>query len=330
MRFRCQPAGWGAAISTGAVLLCLVAGSACSLKKLALGQVAGMLSAPSGGTVFTGDDDPELVGDALPFAIKFYESLLNSLPGHEGLRLRTASLYVMYANAFVQTPADMIPRNEIEQKEFLLGRAKNLYLRGRDMLLLGLERKNPQLRRQLQQREYRQATARFSRSDAAALYWASAGWVAAFAIDPFDMKLGMSLPQAAALMERVLELDPGFSRGAVHNFYILYYGALPEYMGGSSQRAREHFAKALAAGGSDTSPYISLASTVSVKEQDGAEYRSLLQKVLAADVNADPDNRLVNILNQRKAKWMLAHIDDYFLTEEGGQEAEKEKTEDRR
>ena len=116
----------------------------------------------------------------------------------------------------------------------------------------------------------------------------------------------------------------------MHNFYIPYYGALPDYMGGSSQRAREHFNLALAAGSGDTSPYVSLATTISVKEQDAAEFRSLLQKALDADVNADPDNRLVNILNRRKAKWMLEHIDDFFLTEEGGQEAEKEKTEDRR
>jgi hypothetical protein len=75
----------------------------CSLKKMAMNTVADTLAAPDGGTVFTGDNDPELVGDALPFAIKMYETIMASIPRHRGLRLRTGSIYIMYANAFLQT-----------------------------------------------------------------------------------------------------------------------------------------------------------------------------------------------------------------------------------
>jgi predicted anti-sigma-YlaC factor YlaD len=295
----------------------LTAAGACSLNKIAMNKVAGMLSQPSGNNVFTQDNDPELVGDALPFAIKLYESLLASVPDHQGLRLRTGSLYIMYANAFLQTPADMMPKQELDQKEFMLQRAKNLYLRGRDMLFVGLEKRNPYLRQQLKDRRYKEALAPYTIKDVPTLYWAAAGWVGAFAIDPFDMKLGLTLPQAAAMMERVIQLDPGFSGGAVHNFYILYYGSLPDYMGGDLKKAREHFELAMAASGNrDTSPLVSLATTVSVKEQNVDEFKSLLQKVLAVDPNADLDNRLVNILNQRKARWLLNHVDDYFLLEE--------------
>ena len=58
-----------------------------------------MLSSSSSGTVFTGDNDPELVGEALPFALKLQESILASIPNHDGLRLGTGRLYVMYAKA---------------------------------------------------------------------------------------------------------------------------------------------------------------------------------------------------------------------------------------
>jgi predicted anti-sigma-YlaC factor YlaD len=298
-----------------AVMLAAIA--ACSLNKIAMNKVAGMLSAPSGNNVFTQDNDPELVGDALPFAIKLYESLLASVPNHEGLRLRTGSLYIMYANAFLQTPADMMSKQELDHKEFMLERAKNLYLRGRDMLFVGLEKKNPSLLQQLKNRKYKEALAPYTKKDVPALYWAAAGWVGAFGVNPFDMKLGLTLPQGAAMMERVIELDPDFSRGAVHNFYVLYYGSLPEYMGGDPKKAREHFEKARAASRDrDTSPLVSLATTVAVKEQNVEEFRSLLQRVLDVDPNSDLDNRLVNILNQRKARWLLDHVDDYFLLEE--------------
>jgi len=290
---------------------------ACSINKMAMNKVAGMLSAPSGNNVFTQDNDPELVGDALPFAIKLYESLLASVPDHEGLRLRTGSLYIMYANAFLKTPADMMSAQQLEEKEFLLGRSKNLYLRGRDILLVGLEKKNPALRQQLKDRKYGPALAPFTKKDVPTLYWTAAGWVGAYGIDPFDLKLGVTLPQAAAMMERVAELDPGFSAGAVHNFYVQYYGSLPDYMGGDATKAREHFRMAMeASGGRDISPLISLATTVDIKEQNAEEFQSLLKKVLDIDPDADPDNRLVNILNQRKARWLLEHLDDFFLLED--------------
>lgn len=43
------------------------------------------------------------------------------------------------------------------------------------------------------------------------------------------MKLGLTLPQAAAMMERVTQLDPGFSRGAVQNYWRADDGARPYF-----------------------------------------------------------------------------------------------------
>ncbi|MGZ4886319.1 MAG: TRAP transporter TatT component family protein, partial [Candidatus Aminicenantales bacterium] len=106
-----------------ALLAAALAAAGCSIETVALNKAAGMLSAPSGANTFTQDNDPELVGDALPFAIKFYESILAAVPDHEGLRVRTGSLYIMYANAFLQTPADMVPKEEPDRKEALLERA---------------------------------------------------------------------------------------------------------------------------------------------------------------------------------------------------------------
>ena len=139
----------------------------------------------------------------------------------------------------------------------------------------------------------------------------------AFAIDPFDMELGLTLPGAAALMERVLELDKNYGEGAIHDFHILYYGSLPDYMGGDLNKTRDHFKKAVeVSGGKATSPYLSLATTVCIKEQDVEEFKRLLNQVLEIDPDVDPANRLVNILNQRKAQWLLEHVDNYFLPAE--------------
>lgn len=291
-----------------------------------MNQVANALTGQTSSTVFSGDNDPELVGDALPFALKMYESLLAANPGHMGLRLQTGSLYIMYANAFLQTPAAMFPEAEYKKQEFVFKRAKNLYLRGRDIILTGLEMEFPGFRAALQKRNFSKALAAATKKDASSLYWAGAGWLGAYAIDPFDMDLGTSLPAAAAMMDRVFELDRNFENGAIHEFYILYYGSLPDYMGGSAAKAREHFKLALeVSGGKSSTPYLSLATTVSVKEQNIKEFKILLNQALRIDPEAIPKNRLLTILNQRKAQWLLEHADDYFLESEDTNKDKEEK-----
>jgi predicted anti-sigma-YlaC factor YlaD len=295
----------------------------CSLKKMAMNTVADTLAAPEGGTVFTGDNDPELVGEAIPFAIKMYESIMASIPQHRQLRLRTGSIYIMYANAFLQTPANLLGEDEYKKQEFLMKRAKNLYLRGRDILLEALEQKFPGFIENLNKKRYDLALASVTKEDVPFLYWSAAGWLGAFAIDPFDMKLGLTVPRAAAMMDRALLLDERFRQGAIHEFYVLYYGSMPDYMGGDFKKARYHFKKAVEqSGGKSSSAYLALATGVVVKEQKLDEFKMLLEKVLSIDPEEDADNRLVTILNQRQARWLLDHIDDYFLLETGNEEDE--------
>jgi predicted anti-sigma-YlaC factor YlaD len=311
-----KPTERAASAAVAFLLLALFAGG-CSVNKLALNKVAGMLSGSSSTDVFSSDNDPDLVGQALPFAIKLYESLLSSLPNHAGLRLRTGSLYIMYANAFVETPAEMTPRSQAEEKDYLLARAKNLYLRGRDILFVALEKKNPAIRRQLKDRQYKEAMAPFGKADCDLLYWTALGWLAAFSVNPLDMTLGQTVPQTRAMIERVEALQPDYGGGALDAFYVGYYGSLPGYLGGDAAKARDHFARAQdRLGKTDTSALMALATTVSVNEQKLGEFKDLLGRVLAFDPDSSPSTRLVNILNQRKARWLLAHIDDFFIETE--------------
>jgi predicted anti-sigma-YlaC factor YlaD len=91
-------------------------------------------------------------------------------------------------------------------------------------------------------------------------------------------------------------------------------------MGGSEEKARYHFEKAVEySGGLSPSPYVALASTVSVANQDTDEFRQLLAKAIAINPDDNPDNRLQILLSQEKARWLLDHIEDFFLIDsEGG------------
>jgi predicted anti-sigma-YlaC factor YlaD len=299
-----------------AAALALLAAAGCSINTLAVKAVSGMLSAPGSSTVFTGDDDPQLVADALPFAMKLYESLVAQTPDNAPLLLSTGSMFAMYANAFVQTPAGMLPESEYQRRLQMLNRAKNLYLRGREYCLRALEARHPGIRARLQSNDAT-ALANTSAADVPYLFWASASWLGAFSADPFDMELMLTLSRPLALMARAYQLEPGYNKGAIDEFYISVYGSLPASLGGSQEKAREHFRRAVElSGGLTAGPYVALATAVDIPTQNVKEFRELLGKALAIDPDASPENRLVNILSQRKARWLLDHSGDYFLQEE--------------
>jgi predicted anti-sigma-YlaC factor YlaD len=279
-------------------------------------MVADTLSSGTTGTTFTGDDDPELVGDALPFALKLYESLIAEMKDNPGLYLTAGSGFIMYANAWVQTPADMLPDTEFEKKKQMTARARKLYNRGREYVLLGMELKHPGFRASLENGTMQAQLAAMKNDDVAFLYWIGTGWMAAYSTDPFDVDLGIGAKKAVALMETAMKIDDSFSDGAIHDVFISYYGSLPQSMGGSEGKARQHFKKAVELSkGLKASPYVALASTISVKNQNIKEFAELLNKALAIDVNVQPGNRLANIIAQRKAQWLLDRREDRFLSD---------------
>ncbi|MDR2094087.1 MAG: TRAP transporter TatT component family protein [Treponema sp.] len=309
---------WGIAL-LGAVL------SSCSINKLAINAVSDALGGGSS-DVFTGDDDPELVGDAIPFAIKIYETLLAQNPRHEGLILTTGSLFIMYANAFVQSPAEMLDTADYQKKQNDLARAKKLYLRGADILYKGLEIKYPGFTDAYRRGGLDVLLAKTKKEDAPLLYWCVAGILSAYSLDPFSsIGLGNRIrDELYPMILRAYELDPDFNRGAIDDFFVLFYASLPETMGGDKSKVDLHFERAIEKSqGMSASPYVSYAQAVAVPAQDYTAFKEKLEQALAIDVEADPGNRLVNILSQRKARFLLDNASVYFIELENTSEWEE-------
>ena len=282
--------------------------SGCSLKTMAVKTVANTLS--ESGTVFSRDDDPELVGDAIPFALKLYESLLESVPNHAPLLVATCSSFTQYAYAFVQVEADVIREDNYERATELDARALKLYLRGRDYCLRALDLRFPGASAQLAT-DGPAVLARAQRRDVELLYWTSAAWGSAIALAPDRPDLLIEFPAVRALVDRALALDADWSKGAIHEALISIESL--ESLGGIPEKARVHFARAVELqDGRSPSPYISLAMGVSVAKQDRAEFVKLLEQALAIDPESDPNNRLVIRVGQRLARALLARTDSLF------------------
>ena len=314
MRWKKQPAvrRWRPSrVLAAIVLLLALMGSACSPRLWAVNRLGDALA--EAGSGWAGDEDPDLVRDATPFALKTIESLLAESPQHGGLLLAAASGFTQYTYAFLQQEADEVEAADPEQAKALRLRARGLYGRARDYGLRGLERDHPGLAARLA-RDPAVALAEMRAADVPFLYWTGVAWGALIGLSKEKPARLAELPVMEALMRHALALDPGFHAGALHEFFVAYEGGRPEAMGGSVTRAREHFAAAIALSeGRRVSPMVTLAETVAVRVQDRQEFHRLLDTALALDLEQAPEWRLANLVAQRRARWLKARADELFV-----------------
>lgn len=268
-------------------------------------------------SVFLTDDDPQLVADALPFALKLYETVLQETPDHEELLLATGSAFISYANAFIALPASMLSWEEWEQKASAQARAKGLYLRGRDYVVHGLDVRYPGFVDSLTEESdetLETLLAGMNSSDVPYLYWIGAGWVGAFSLNIMDMELAFTIRKAAKIMERALDLDESFQDGSIHDFLVQFHASVPITMGGDSSRVEYHHTRALElADGRLAGPYLSYAEAVLIPSQDVERFIEYMNNALSIDPDAYPPARLINTLTRQKAQWYLDHLEDFFL-----------------
>jgi predicted anti-sigma-YlaC factor YlaD len=279
---------------------------ACSLKSMAVNTVADTLS--DTGTVFTRDADPELIKDAIPFALKFYESILESAPKHQGLLVATCQAFTSYG-VMLQVDSDVIRKENYEAAETLNARALGLYLRGRDYCMRGFEVRLPGIAERLAA-DAPAALARATKDDLPLLYWTAASWGSAIALAPDRPDLLIDFPAVRALIDRALAVDEAWGGGAVHEALISIESL--ETFGGTPEKARAHFDRAVALQkGTSPGPYVALATGIYQGRSRG-EFQKLLEQALAIDPEKNPDNRLVSLLAQRRAKSLLANVDSLF------------------
>jgi len=283
----------------------------CSLKTIAMRSLANAVAEPGG--VYAEDEDPEVVKDSLPVMLKIMEQLAAGLPNHKGIREALARGFTSYSVAFVEDAGDRLNETDVEKARGVYLRSRKLSLRAYRYGLAGLELSVPGFSKAFTgtSREERARVLALVKKEACALlYWTAAALGSAITVSKEDMKLVGDLPKVEALMKRGLELDEGFDEGAFHEFFITW--SMQPNMGGA-RSARQHFERALQlARNKKLGAYVTFAEAVDVDQQDKKEFTSLLEKVLAYDVDCDPPHRLVNVIAQQRAKWLLSRTSDLF------------------
>ena len=179
-------------LSAAALLL-----AGCSVNSFVAGKLGTALT--RGGSSWSTEDDPELVRDALPFALKTMESLAQEAPRHTGLQLGLCRGYSSYAGGFLEPEAEAIETQSFERAKQIRLRAERLYLRafGYCKRALDLDFDGAGGALEGSPAELDAALSRVSRQGVETLYWTGVAWGSAVA-------LGLDRPERVAQLPTCL------------------------------------------------------------------------------------------------------------------------------
>ena len=291
-------------------LLALTAlSSGCSLRKAGLARMADAISATT--STFATDNDPEFVRLAAPATLKMVEMLLQEQPRHHGLLTTGCSGFTQYAYAFLQVDAEGLASDRQADARELRRRAGQMYdrargycLRALDTRISGISASLPSGKTELLQRA--------DRRDVPALFWLGAAWGGSLSVAEAPVLRIGEIPAIRAVLQRALQLDPSWESGAIHEALIALEG-LPPMLGGSAERAKQHFDRAMELSGSQSAfAYVTYATSVAQPSKNRAEFERLLKAALAIDVTRTPSLRLANLIAQKRARQLLARANTLF------------------
>lgn len=243
--------------------------------------------------------DLGLVRQGVPSYLMLIDGMIQRYPDNAQLQLAGAQAYSSYAAIL----------DESEQ-----GRAVPLYGKARVQALkaLGL---HPKLKGFQGQPLpfFQEQLVQTTNEDVPLLFGAGSVWGGWIATSPDGVEAMAELPWVEALMERVLQLDPGYYYGGAHLFKGILLSARPEQFGGNLKKANEHFQEALRLGqGKFLMAEVYYAQYYARQRLDRDLFVSTLNRVLQTPPDLDPDLTLLNTLAKQKAQKLLEQVDEFF------------------
>jgi hypothetical protein len=207
-----------------------------------------------------------------------------------------------------------------EEVEHWRNRASLAYLRAREVTIEGLDMRHPEdgglLAAEHQGFEaFQEHLQRFTdpNVDAPLLLFATYSWARWIGLHRDDMNAIADLAFVQAMSERVVQLNEGYFDYAPVALHGGLIGSRPAALGGDPATARTEIERAIEATQRHNVMYlVTEAQIVAVALQDRALFRHLLEEAIAFDVDSVPDQRLTNIIAQRRARRWLSRIDELF------------------
>lgn len=265
--------------------------------------------------------DPDLAGEGIPASIATMEGLLEVRPEDTELRAMLAKSYGSFGFGFLEDDMERALADDNDKlSEHYRVRASLAYTRCRELALgsLTLWQKDDGGAEGHIKQGLPAWTDYLKKFDDAekhvpTLFWGAYCWGRYVGINRDDVNAIADLPYVTALSERVFALDDKYWGYAPHALRAGLLGTVPAQLGGKPDEAKKEFEVAIAATQGKNLMYMVVeAQIVAVALQDRALYKKLLETAIAAPIDLDVDQRLVNQLAKRRAERYLAQTDDLF------------------
>jgi len=246
------------------------------------------------------ESDLPIAEQAIGSNLKLMEIFLKGDPRNPDLTMLLSMGYTSYALGFV----------EDESTE----RARVLYLRGRDFGLRRLKENsafNAGFTGDLD--AFRGALEELPHEYLPAVFWTAMGWGSYINMTLTDPNALADIPRVETMMEYVRDQDSTYYYGGAYLFLGSLYGSRARILGGDPEKAKWNFERCLSVNKGDfylTQVYY--AQSYAVQTQNRQLFEELLTKVENASLDVLPEARLPNAIAQRKAKLLLARIDELF------------------
>jgi tetratricopeptide (TPR) repeat protein len=290
----------------------------CKLEKIAADSTVKIAEAGSLG--FNGFWDYEIFGQAVPGAILQSEALVRISPNNENLLTGLARTYVVYAYGWLSAEWELADqRADFEAADELEKRIRLLYERSTHLALRVVHRhdRDKKLGEVLATKKVDQLKAYLTRNyhdkdDVPGLYWAGLAWGSAMANSGGDLNILADAPLARALIERSVEIDPGYADAGGLGVLGTVEASFPELFGGDLAKAKTYYDRALeVCKRRNHLILLSYAKTYAVAKQDRELFTALLTEILTAPDQGD-DIRMNNKVAQVRAKRYLKRVDEWF------------------
>jgi hypothetical protein len=243
--------------------------------------------------------DVALVRQGIPSYLLLMDGMVQANPGNQDLLLAGAQAYASYAS--------LLGESESSRAAQLIQKAKIQALKALEL--------NPLFKGNLDKSIdlFQEKIEKTEKSQVPLLFSVGSIWGTWIAQGPEPIEAMADLPKVEALMDRVLQLDPGYYYGGPHLFKGIILSARPVQYGGNLTKADFHFQQAMKySQGKFLMTQIYYAQYYAKQRLDRDLFIKTLNQVIATPADIDPDLTLVNTLAHEKAKTLLNQVDEFF------------------
>ena len=281
------------------IILCLSAvGAGCAVnKKMTVISAASLVEDVS--KAANKQSDVRVIREGMPAYLLLMDGMVEGWPDNERLLLAAAQAYSSYAMAFVGA-------DDPAFRDALLLRAKTYALQALELRGISAPLTSPF-------GDFERQVGQTAGSDVPYVFWSASCWGNWIGAHSNSIAAVAELPRVEALMRRALALDETYNYGGPHIFMGVLYASRPQVAGGSLDRSREHFLKAIEIGqGKFLMAHVYYADYYARKAFDRELFVSVLNKVLETPADIVPELTLLNTVARHKAEALLGKTDEYF------------------